>query len=147
MKRILILAALALSACAPFQQKVETAVAPYAIVLVRDGADLVVPNPGGAFLDGWEVTLDVSTDYDTDQQGEQWCPGAARPKDANGLPGKRPLLTSRKYAEFNRIHCYMPSLAASAKRRIVTVSGQVFSAQGFAYRDATGAVPVPLTLP
>jgi hypothetical protein len=144
MKRMLILAALALSACAP---QIQTAVAPYAIVLVRDGADLVIPNAGGPLRDGWEVSLDVSPNYDTDQQGQQWCADAVRPKGADGKPGERPLLTSPKYGAFNRIHCYMPGLAASAQRRIVTVSGQVLSAQGFAYRDATGAIPIPLMLP
>ena len=143
MKRIIMILALALglSACAPIQKAAQEAAAPYAVLLVRDGADLIVPNAGGPFLDGWEVSLDVSTDYQTDAQGLAWC------ADAAGKPVARPELSSKVYGPFNRIHCYMPALAASAQRRIVTVSGRVLAAQGFAYRAASGALPVPLVLP
>ena len=148
MKRILLSATLllGLAACAPLQQTVQTAIAPYAVVLVRDGADLIVPNPGGPFLNDWQLSIDVSTDYRTDAQGLAWCPDA-RSQDAAGKPVVRPELISPKYGTFNRIHCSMPGLAASAQRRIVTAFGRVLSAQGFGYRAATGAVPVPLTLP
>ena len=148
MKRILLSATLllGLSACAPLQKTIQTAIAPYAVVLVRDGADLVVPNPGGPFLDDWQLSIDVSTDYQTDAQGQAWCLDA-RTQDAAGKPVVRPELVSPKYGRFNRIHCSMPGLTASAQRRIVTASGRVLAAQGFAYRAASGALPVPLTLP
>ena len=148
MKRILLSATLllGLAACAPLQKTVQTAITPYAVVLVQDGTDLIVPNPGGPFLDDWQLSIDVSTDYRTDAQGLAWCLDA-RVQDAAGTPVVRPELVSPKYGAFNRIHCSMPALAASAQRRIVTLSGKVFAAQGFAYRAVTGAVPIPLTLP
>lgn len=106
----------------------------------------MVPNPGGLLSDNWELSLDVTPEYQTDVQGQAWCPDA-NPKDAAGQPKPRVALSSPKYGTFNRIHCVMPVLAEVSKRKIVTVSGQVIASQGFGYREATGAVLIPLTLP
>jgi hypothetical protein len=130
---LLLLAGLATS-CAPTLKQAETFAAPVATVLRLDGADLIVPNLGGDFRPGWELSIDATPDYTTDAQGQAWCP-------------VRVDLQSPKYGKFVRLTCTMPALVSKAQRRIVTTSGHVLASQGFAYRDATGAYPVPLTLP
>ena len=137
MKRILMFAALFAgfaSSCAPTLKQAETFAAPVAVILHLDGSDLIVPNLGGDFRPGWELSIDATPDYATDAQGQAWCP-------------VRVELQSPKYGKFVRLTCAMPALLSKAQRRVVTVSGHVLTAQGFAYRDATGAVPIPLTLP
>ena len=138
MKRILMFAALALAslatACAPTLKQAETFIAPVAIVLHLDATDLIVPNAGGTLLDGWELSIDATPDYKTDAQGAAWCP-------------VQQVLDSPKYGRFIRLHCIMPALLGGAQRRIVTTAGRVLASQGFAYRAATGAIPIPLTLP
>jgi hypothetical protein len=130
---LLLLAGLATS-CAPTLKQAETFAAPVATVLRLDGADLIVPNLGGDFRPGWELSIDATPDYATDAQGQAWCP-------------VRVELQSPKYGKFVRLTCTMPALASQAQRRVVTVIGHVLASQGFAYRDASGAYPVPLTLP
>ena len=137
-RRLLALLALGLTllatACAPTLKQAETAVAPYAIVLHLDATDLIVPNAGGTLLDGWELSIDATPDYKTDAQGRLWCP-------------VRTELQSPRYGKFVRLHCIMPALLGGAQRRIVTTVGRVLASQGFAYRAASGAIPIPLTLP
>ena len=138
MKRILTLAALSLvclmSSCAPTIKQAETLATPAAAILYIDSADLIVPNLGGTFRPNWVLTVDVTPNYQTDARGRAWCP-------------VRTALYSPKYGKFVRLHCSMPALPSGSLRRIVTTSGHVLAAQGFAYRDATQAVPIPLTLP
>lgn len=131
MKRLLLLALLALPACAPIQTPQTAA---YAIVAVRDGADLVVPNPGEALQDHWGLVLNVTPDYTTDAQGRAWCPG-------------RKMLTDPKYGPILEVSCDMPTLATNAQRRVVTVTGKVLAAQGSAYRASSGTRIVPIVLP
>lgn len=108
--------------------------APYVVVMQRDGADLVVPNQGTAFLAGWGLVIDGTPDYAVDAQGQAWCP-------------KREMLTDGKGNPFVRLSCDMPALAADSQRRIVTTAGTVKFAQGSAYRAESGKRPVSLTLP
>lgn len=128
MKRALttLLALASLSAC--------SVLAPYAVILHRDGADLIVPNEGAPFLEHWGLTIDGTADYATDAQGQAWCPQREVLKDGQGQP-------------FVRLSCDMPALTSGAQRRIVTVAGSVKAAQGFAYRADAGKRPIPLTLP
>ena len=130
---LLLLAGLA-SSCAPTLKQAETFAAPAAAILYLDGADLIIPNLGGDFRPGWELSIDATPDYQTDTQGKLWCP-------------VRVELQSPKYGKFSRLTCAMPALASKTQRRIVTTAGHVLASQGFAYRDATGAIPIPLTLP
>lgn len=131
MKRLLLCAALALTACAPVQTSQTAA---FAIVALRDGGDIVVPNPGEALLDHWGLVLNVTPDYTTDAQGQAWCP-------------IRKMLTDPKYGPILELSCDMPALAGSAQRRVVTVTGKVLGAQGAAYRASSGIRIVPIVLP
>jgi hypothetical protein len=134
-KRLLLPLLLAgLASCAPTLKQAETFAAPAAAILRLDGADLIVPNLGGNFRPGWELSIDATPDYQTDAQGKLWCP-------------VRVELQSPKYGKFVRLTCTMPALLGGSQRRVVTTAGHVLAAQGFAYRDATGAIPIPLTLP
>ena len=122
-KRLTFLLALAsLSAC--------SVLAPYAVLLNRDGADLIVPNSGTAFLPHWGLVIEGTPDYAVDAQGQTWCP-------------KREVLADKTV----RLSCDMPALEGKAQRRIVTTAGNVTAAQGFAYRAESGKYTIPLTLP
>jgi len=114
-----------LFACAP--AVTSGAAAGPNIVATRDGADVVIPNPGEALQDHWALTLDVSPDWATNEDGMKWCPKATRE-----------MRTSPSLGAFLRYSCDMPALGKDAQRRLRTIAGKILDYQGSGYRASSG---------
>lgn len=122
-------AAFSLSACAP----ATSGAAGPDIVATRDGADVVIPNPGEALRDHWGLVIDVSPDWKTNDDVKLWCP-------------IHEMRTSPSLGAFLRYQCDMPALAQNALRRIKTVEGKIFDLYGGGYRASTGEAIVKIQL-
>lgn len=128
MKRVLLLAALALSACAPVAQLAQPQ---ERATLIRDGQSLLLANPGPDALtgdpsragDGPALTV-LGVNLVPDAGAAAWCvPNASR----------------------TQLACNLPDVQVGQRVR-VTVAGEVRDAAVLAYRPGLGARPVLIWL-
>ena len=132
MKRFLILPLL-LASCAPLQSAVNTVKAA-AIIIQRDGPDLVIFNAGPGDLtgdpsrpgDGVSLVVDSAPGYTPDAAGLAVC------------PPDRKVIT--------RFNCNIPTIPEGKSFRLSAAVGTVLDAAGSGYRAKSGVVPVPIVL-
>lgn len=132
MKKVLILAALALTSCAPLTQLVqpkeqatltrETGALTTTVLLTNPGPDALTGDPTRTG-DGPALTLSGS-DLRPDQVAERWC---------RTNPGR------------TRLSCNLPEVSAGQRLRVL-LQGQVQDGAVIAYRPSSGARPVVLWL-
>lgn len=124
MKRLALLAALVLSACAPVAQLAQPG---EGATLTRDADALLLSNPGPGPLAG-----------DPTRPGD----GPALTVSGAGLGGDPAALTwCRANPERTRLSCNLPEVPAGQRLRI-RLTGDVQDAAVLAYRPTTGARPV-----
>ncbi|GGO18802.1 hypothetical protein [Deinococcus humi] len=128
MKRLLLLCALTMTACAPIAQLAQP---DESARLTQDGLSLLVSNPGPESLTGdpsrnipgGVLTVD-GLGLTPDDQAKQWC-----------------MLNSSA-----RWDCFVPEVKAGERVLVTFTSGVINDAMFTGYRASRGAVPVVLML-
>ncbi|MDP9766475.1 hypothetical protein [Deinococcus enclensis] len=132
MKRLLILAAVLLSACAPVAQLAQPG---EKATLTRDGQSLLLTNPApdaltgdpGRAGDGPALTVNGTADLALDETARAWCQPVT-------------VATGRRYA------CNLPTVPAGQRQRVTWTAGQVTDAAVLGYRPGLGPRPVLIWL-
>lgn len=125
MKKVLLLAVLALTSCAPLAQLAQPR---EAATLTRDGQSLLLGNPGPDALTG-----------DPGRPGD----GPALTVDGAGLvPDEAAARWCRANEARTRVDCTLPEVPARQRLRVTFTSGVINDAAVLAYRAGSGSRPV-----
>ncbi|MBB5234492.1 hypothetical protein [Deinococcus budaensis] len=126
---MLLVAALSFASCAPVAQLAQPG---EAATLTRDGASLLLSNPGPDALTG-----------DPGRAGD----GPALTVEGSGLvPDDQAALWCKSNGMKTRLSCNLPNVPAGSRLRVTLMAGQVGDALLLAYRASKGAVPVFVAL-
>ena len=128
MKRLILLCALSLSACAPLAQLAQPG---EAARLTQDGLSLVISNPGPDALTG---------------DPSRATPGGVLTVDGAGLTPDSQAAGWCKLNTSARYDCQLPEIPAGQRLRVTFTAGAINDAALLAYRASRGAVPVAVFL-